>query len=103
MSSSPREIAGRSLAGPEAFQREVVEACRPVVIRGLASDWPVVAAAARAPAAFRDYLRQFDSGEQTEAFFGEPQIAGKYYYRDDLQGFNFERRRMRFDDALDAM
>ena len=100
MSGAPREIAARSLAGPDAFLREVVEPCRPVVIRGLVSDWPVVHAGARSPAAFREYLAQFDNGDQAEAFFGEPRIAGKYYYRDDLQGFNFERRRMRFADAL---
>ena len=100
MSGAPREIAARSLTGPDAFVREVVEPCRPVVIRGLVSDWPVVQAGERAPAAFREYLSQFDNGDQAEAFFGEPRIAGKYYYRDDLQGFNFERRRMRFADAL---
>jgi hypothetical protein len=103
MSGTPREIAGGALAGPEVFLREVVEPCRPVVMRGLASDWPVVKAGAQSPAAFRTYLTPFDAGEQTEAFFGEPQIAGKYYYRDDLQGFNFERRRMRFADALETI
>jgi cupin-like protein len=103
MSGVPREIAARSLAGPDAFLREIVEPCQPVVIRGLVSDWPAVQASGRSPAAFRDYLAQFDAGEQTEAFFGEPQIAGKYYYRDDMQGFNFERRRMRFADALETI
>jgi hypothetical protein len=100
MSNAPREIAARSLEGRDAFLREIVEPCQPVVMRGLVSDWPVVQAGARSPAAFRDYLAQFDTGEQTEAFFGERQIAGKYYYKDDLQGFNFERRRMRFGEAV---
>jgi hypothetical protein len=100
MNLSPREIAGRELAGPEAFQREVVESCRPVVLRGLVDEWPAVRAGAQSPAAFRDYLSQFDAGEQAEAFFGQPSIAGKFYYSDDLEGFNFERRRMRFADAL---
>jgi Cupin-like domain len=103
MSVTPREIAGGTLAGPEAFLREVVEPCRPVVMRGLVSEWPAVKAGAQSPAAFRDYLAPFDAGVQTEAFFGEPRIAGKYYYRDDLQGFNFERRRMRFADALETI
>jgi hypothetical protein len=103
MSGTPREIAGRDLTGPEAFLREVVGQCRPAIIRGLVSDWPVVQAGARSPVAFRDYLAQFDAGEQTEAFFGEPHIAGKYYYREDMQGFNFERRRMRFAEALEAI
>ena len=103
MSGAPREIAAGGLAGPDAFVREVAEGCQPVVMRGLVSDWPVVQAGARSPAAFRDYLSQFDAGEQAEAFFGERQIAGKYYYSDDLQGFNFERKRMRFAEALEAI
>jgi len=103
MSGAPRELAAGALAGPEAFLREIVTPCRPVVIRGLVNEWPAVQAGARSPTAFRDYLAQFDAGEQTEAFFGEPQIAGKYYYRDDMQGFNFERRRMRFADALETI
>ncbi|HEY6452224.1 MAG TPA: cupin-like domain-containing protein [Steroidobacteraceae bacterium] len=99
----PREIAGRELGGPEQFLHEVVEPCRPVVLRGLISHWPVVEAGARSPAAFRDYLAQFDAGGQAEAFVGASQIAGKYYYSDDLKGFNFERRQMSFAAALDAI
>lgn len=100
MSAGPREIAARTLAGPDAFRRGIVEACQPVVMRGLVSDWPVVRPGAQSPAALRDYLAQFDTGEQVEAFFGDRHIAGKYYYGDNLQGFNFERRRMRFTEAL---
>jgi hypothetical protein len=100
MPQSPREIDRRDLTGPDAFAREVVDSCRPAVIRALVADWPVVHAAGRSPEALKDYLSPFDAGGQIEAFFGEPQIAGKYYYNDDLKGFNFERRRMRFSDAL---
>lgn len=103
MSLSPKEMAGQRLVGPEAFVREVAEPCLPVVMRGLVSDWPVVQAGARSPMAFAGYLSQFDSGEQADAFFGAPRIAGKYFYDDDLQGFNFERKRMRFADALDTI
>jgi Cupin-like domain len=104
MSDSPREIAGRDLrASPELFQREVVERCLPVVIRGLNDDWPVVRAGERSPRSLKEHLSQFDSGGQIEAFFGAPRIQGKYYYNDDLQGFNFERRRMSFSAALETM
>jgi len=103
MSLSPTEMSGDRIGGADAFLREVVEPCVPVVMRGLVSDWPVVQAGAHSPAAFRDYLAQFESGEQADAFFGEPRIAGKYFYSDDLQRFNFERRRMRFADALETI
>jgi hypothetical protein len=100
---SPREITDPHIIGPEQFLREVVVPCRPVILRGLVRHWPVVAAALQSPATFRDYIARFDTGSRMEAFFGAPQIAGKYYYNDDLKGFNFERREMKFSEALDTV
>jgi len=96
------EISGASIAGPEQFTRDVVEPCRPLVIRGLIRDWPVVAAG-RSPDGLRRYLARFDRGGEAEAFFGSPGIAGKYFYGDGLDGFNFVRRRIGFGAATDAM
>jgi len=98
---SPDEHAAAALT-PDRF-RALVEACRPVVLRELVSTWPAVTAANASPQAFRDYLARFDSGAGMDAFFGAPAIAGKYYYGDDLKGFNFERRRTTLGAAVDAM
>src|ERR1700722_13298189 len=103
MSQQLREVDGTELSNPAQFSREVVEPCLPVVMRGLVSSWPAVYAATRSAEDFRDYLVPFDNCSQTEAFVGDPNIAGKYYYAEDLKGFNFERRRMSFVDALTAM
>ncbi|HEY5808898.1 MAG TPA: cupin-like domain-containing protein [Povalibacter sp.] len=103
MKLSPREIAAQDVTDPAAFRREVAEPCRPVVIRGLVSSWPAVSAGLRSPAQLRDYLSRFDAGGEAEVFVGESGIAGKYYYSDDLRGFNFSRARMHFGDALDRI
>ena len=103
MHQSPREIDGQDLASAEQFLSDVVEPCRPVVIRGLVGEWPLVQVGRRSPEAFREYLAPFDAGGTAEVFFGEPHIAGKYYYNDDLKGFNFERRLMRVSDALETI
>jgi hypothetical protein len=102
MPHSPTEIAGGELTS-ERFQQEIVPACRPVVIRGLITGWPVVHAARVSPRALRDHLAEFDSGGRIETFFGDPSIAGKYYYTPGLQGFNFERRTMKLLDAVEAI
>jgi len=102
MTLSPKEIAGRDLA-PTRFQREVIEGCRPVIIRGLVADWPVVQAVRSSPARLKDYLAAFDVGIRVEAYFGNPAIGGKYYYAPDLKGFNFERRMMKLLEALQIM
>ena len=103
MSLTLREVDGRELSSPAQFLREVVEPCLPVVMRGLVSGWPVVHAATRTAEDFRDYLIRFDNGGSADAFVGDPEIAGKYYYAEGLKGFNFERRHMRFVDALNAI
>ena len=103
MPHAPQEIAARDLGSAPRFRREVVEGCRPVVIRGLVGDWAVVRAASRSARALRDYLAPLDAGQRIEVFFGDPSIRGKYYYRPDLEGFNFERRSLTYREALDAL
>jgi hypothetical protein len=102
MSLSPQEIAGRDLT-PERFRHEVVQGCQPVILRGLVDEWPAVRAASDSPHALMRYLAQFDTGARVEAFFGDPAIAGKYYYGEGLKGFNFERRMLKFLEATQAI
>lgn len=95
-------IAERERCTPEDFGA-IARACRPVVLRQLVADWPVVAAASVSPWALCDYLSRFDCGRNLDAFFGPPDIAGKYFYGPGLKGFNFERRTLRFAEALAAI
>jgi hypothetical protein len=100
---NPTEIMADALDDHDAFAREVLEPCRPLVIRGLVRAWPAVAAARQSAADFKDYLGQFDAGGTAEVFVGASRIAGEYYYSDDLQQFNFERKQMKFADALERI
>jgi Cupin-like domain len=97
------EIDGKDLATEARFLREVVEPCRPVVLRDLVGSWPSVHSATRGAADLQDYLAQFDNGRETEVFVGDASIDGKYYYSDDLRGFNFTRRRLKFGEAVAAI
>jgi Cupin-like domain len=96
-------MAGGRIFDPESFRREVVEGCRPVVLRGLVADWPVVQAARGSPRQLKDYLARFAAGGEIETFFGDPAIRGKYYYAPQLDGFNFKRRMMPLLDAMESI
>jgi cupin-like protein len=98
------EVTGSDLE-PARFQEEIVPRCQPVVIRGLVANWPVVQAACTSPRTLKDYLRAFDAGGagRFDTYFGDPAIAGKYYYNPGLAGFNFERRTLKFLDAVEAI
>ena len=100
MTHTPEEIAARELSSPERF-RELIHHCRPMVIRGLVADWPAVKAARATPRAFRAYIDSLDVGADVEVYVGDSAIRGKYYYKPGLQGFNFERRMMKLEDAMD--
>ena len=98
--SAVREIDAESLADHDTFRRTIAELAQPAVVRGAVRDWPVVREANRSAETLCDYLRRFAGDELAEAFVGDSAIAGRYSYADDLDGFNFERVKLRLPDAL---
>jgi len=84
----------------ESFRAEVIPAYAPVVLRGIARDWPLVAASAQSDKAAVDYLLGFDRGAAAEAFVGPAAIKGRFFYAEDMRGFNFERRKGCLADLL---
>lgn len=59
---------------------------RPVVVRGLAGDWPAV----RAPDAAA-YLRRFESDARVEVSVGSPEHQGRLFYAHGMEGLNFTK------------
>ena len=88
---------------PATFRREIAEPCQPLIVRGAFRDWPVVRAAARSGQELRDYLCRFTNDVSADVFIGDPAIEGRYYYRDGLEGFNFERVSMDAATAIDRI
>lgn len=87
----------------EAFEREIVPAGEPAVLRGLCAGWPVVAAAKAGDEALADYLRGVASAEPFEAWFGDPAIAGRFGFSDDLGGYNHERKLATVEQLLELL
>ena len=80
------------------FREQVIPAYEPLVIRGLAADWPAVSAARSG--SIGDYLLAMDTGRDAEAFIAPAGTRGRYFYADDMRGFNFERRVGPFGEIL---
>jgi mannose-6-phosphate isomerase-like protein (cupin superfamily) len=66
---------------------------QPAVLRGLAKDWPAVRAATTSDEALLDYLQPFMNEQQVSALVGQPEIEGRFFYKDDLSGLNFQHVR----------
>src|SRR6185436_15856490 len=87
----------------KAFREEVFPAGRPVVLEGLAKDWPAVRAGRDSSRALGDYLRGFDRGKPVAVLEGPPSIRGHFFYRDDMRGLNFERRPATISATVDRL
>lgn len=98
-----KEIDSSSFSSAEDFRDSVAAKCEPAILRGLCASWPSAKAAAQSWETLISYLAPRDTGLTSQAFIGSPSIAGRYYYSDDLSGFNFERSDMPLSDALERM
>ena len=87
----------------ETFREEIVALNEPAVLKSLVRDWPAVQHATNSPAAFTSYLGQFDTGKEITAFIGSPAIKGRFFYRDDLKGFNFDSVSRTLKSTLKAL
>jgi hypothetical protein len=85
------------------FHNEIVPRNRPAVLKGLVAHWPAVRAGAESPRAMSQYLQSFDLNRPFVTLIGDPAIKGRFFYRDDLKGVNFERKREPFAVSMDRL
>jgi hypothetical protein len=85
------------------FERDILPANQPAVLRGLLRDWPAVQAALESPSRVVDYLKQVDTGGTVTAIVGSPEINGRFFYANDYQDLNFGPRSVTISTALDTL
>ncbi len=76
------------------FEREFRPAHNPVVMRGLAHDWPVIVAGRESAGKALDYVEAFDSGQPTDIMLAPQSEKGRFFYSPDMRGFNFRREKL---------
>jgi hypothetical protein len=82
---------------------EMLRATEPYVVRGLAAGWPLVRAGRVSAEEADAYLREFYRDATVNAMLGPPQIGGRFFYNEDITGFNFHNVRARLDQVLDEL
>jgi Cupin-like domain len=75
---TPRDLTARILASTQ-----------PLLLRGLVAHWPMVRAALQSQQAASAYLMRFYQGAPVVAMLGAPDIKGRFFYNEDLSGFNY--------------
>lgn len=88
--------------GPLPLQ-SLVAAQEPVIFRGLAADWPLTRAGREGALSAIAYLQGFDAGRPVVGYTADPDVRGRYFYRDGLQALNFQAQRVALSAYLDEM
>ena len=95
-----REVEGATKKG---IPGDILDAHQPVILKGFVAQWPSVRAGHDGTVALLNYLRGFSRDQDVLAFKGNPAARGRYFYNEDLTGFNFERITARLDVLLAQM
>ena len=82
---------------------EVAREDGPVVLRGLAAEWPLVKKARTSAADASRYLKDHYEGAPVTAFVTEPDSGGRIFYSDDLSETNFKQSKPQLDWVLDEL
>ncbi len=72
----------------------------PVVLKGLAADWPIVKQGRKGAAAFTEQLKQFYAGRPVTGYVGGPEMKGRFFYNADMTGPNYEAVALGLDAFL---
>ena len=82
---------------PRALPDDVLRRPSPLVLRGLVAHWPLVQAARESQAAASTYLLRFYRDATRGRHVRPAEFGGRFFYNDDLSGFNFRLARKRLD------
>lgn len=88
---------------PEHFEEIVRPAFRPVVMRGLASDWDIVGKGRTDPDGALEDLVAMDSGASTDVMIAPASEEGRFFFGPDMRGFNFRREKASLTQLVERL
>lgn len=81
----------------------LVDRARPLVIRGLCRDWPMVAWSRQSDTAFAQGLAKLDNGSEVDALLMPAGEGGVIGYNADVDGFNYAHHRISITRGLQRL
>ena len=83
--------------------QELLTSDTPWVARGYLREWPVVEHAKQGDEKALAYLACFYQGRPVSAFLAEPEYKGRFFYNEDVTGFNFVQVDTRLDQVFSKL
>ena len=84
----------------DAVPTEILTSIEPLLLKGLVADWPFVKAGRESASAAAQYLLKFYADVPVGVGYGPPEINGRFFYDDDMSGFNFGRDIAKLDQVI---
>lgn len=88
---------------PSVVPEQVYGADSPLILRGLVADWLIVKAAKESNQSVVEYVKKFYNGRPVNAFMAAPEVNGRIFYNESVNGFNFVQSQVYLDDALNRV
>ncbi len=88
---------------PQNIPAELLSTNEPLVLKGVARDWPLTQAGLRSHEEADAYLRAFYDGKTVGTFLGAPENNGHYFYNQEMTALNYASERVRLDQVLDKL
>jgi hypothetical protein len=82
------------------FEDEIRPLGEPAVLKGLVSDWPIVAFAREGDRPLIDYLCGIAGPQPVPCVHAEPEIEGRFHYSEDLRRPNFAHAKVPLGNFL---
>ncbi|MFT5711003.1 MAG: hypothetical protein ACI8QT_001704 [Halioglobus sp.] len=86
---------------PDDMPNQVLGSVEPLILKGIVDSWPAVRASKAGKADALAYLLDFSHKKEVVVFKGDPEIKGRFFYNEDLSGFNFGRANTTFEFMLE--
>ena len=95
-----QSIAERDDVSADRLDDGLLSVEKPLVLRGLVSNWPATRHGLKSTDEVIGYLLGFDSGNVVTAMDIPANANGRIFYNSDLTDFNFKYRRLTLKDAV---
>lgn len=100
MKNSVNEIHGISA---DSLSADMLKLSEPVIFRGLVKHWPLVNHGQQSAQQAQQYLQQFYNNKKVHTLIAPYKTNGRFFYTDDLSGFNFTKQNMVLTDVFKAI
>ena len=85
------------------FDDEIRLLGQPAVLRGLGAGWPAVKAAKQSDELLIEYLKRLRIARPVSLIVGDPEIQGRFFYKNDMKSLNFGKGTSPLDPFLDRL